>query len=695
MQMYPGCSFLGWWILLENISTSKGDAMTTCLSPSVYAMICKLGFEVIEHRDISSVVRENGEVCWNTITECVSYAESGLDYCKSVRLLGPLCEAVHLHYLSLTRVHFDIRYASWFQWTHCPELFPEILDALQSLQPTAVPLSILKLTSCLERALGDVFLLLGKECPFLLRDLLASQELAQVFGLPVMNVLKVFVGSPHGLNLRNVLWHGFAAPQEIPPKYCSMLVLLAAGLGQLLDSFLQLTQRSLTRRCFLTLANLKDVSVFPAVTTEVLSMLDAMVKKSPVIPGTMTPYWEAAISKFRSHRFADCVILLLTQLEAGLRRAFATVNGCPARLLTAESTILYTTFDEMLAKDLSDGTANQLPLLLGEPVMEFLWDVLNHQEGPRIRDRLSHGEVRACEVPEGAAHQLLTLSIVLLLRLAPLGGLHADVAPSEGATVQSLVSIAEGYRSRFHPASQLKKQVLSCQESISSWPALSLPEGGAPEAARLEDPCETEACTTLIVKVMCELCHHLPGHHRDLNDLEGLRSEKWAQVLRSLCGTSIPTLYCPRAVLEVLALLQKVCAQCHQVSTQVLASTERRHQQWLNKTLRSRQRQNYLRMLPSIELLSPVLRLILLLVALELVSVHAVRGKSTRDYQQYVKFLKSVLQYTENLATYTSPERNKWSETVGLSHRALLTMWAFASSCVISLRCSSQEECPI
>ncbi|KAB1275522.1 Endoplasmic reticulum membrane-associated RNA degradation protein [Camelus dromedarius] len=68
-------------------------------------------------------------------------------------------------------------------------------------------------------------------------------------------------------------------------------------------------------------------------------------------------------------RFADCAILLLTQLEAGLRKVFATVNACPSRLLTAESTALYTTFDEILAKHLNDGKINQLPLFLGEPAM--------------------------------------------------------------------------------------------------------------------------------------------------------------------------------------------------------------------------------------------------------------------------------------------------------------------------------------
>ncbi|XP_049761893.1 endoplasmic reticulum membrane-associated RNA degradation protein isoform X3 [Elephas maximus indicus] len=672
-----------------------GDAITTCLSPSVYDMICKLGFEVIENRDINSIVTENGEVCWKTITECLSYTESdkNLDYRGSVRQLGPLCEAVHLHFSSLTKAEFEIRYASWFQWTNFPELFPEIFDTLESLQSTAISLSLTKLTSCLERALGDVFLLVGKECPFLLRDLLASSELAQVFGQPVMNVLKVFVGSPSGLNLRNVLWHGFAAPQEIPPKYCSMMVLLTAGLGQLLKSFIQQTKRTLSHRSSVTLTNSEDLIVFPGVTEEALSVLEEAMKKSTFILKSMLPYWEVAVFKFRSHRFADCVILLLTQLEAGLRGAFATVNKCPQRLLTAESTVLYTTFDEILAKELNDGKMNQLPLLLGEPTMEFLWDFLNHQEGPRIRDRLSHGEVNLNEFPEETAKQLLAFSTVLLLRFT-----SGDVVSEfkEKAAIKPLMSVTEGYSSRFHPASQLKKQVLNCEESVHSWPALPVLEECVPEAARSEGQFETNACSSLIIKIMSELCPHIPGCHSDFDNLDCLPTERWSQVLRALCGTSMPTLYCPRVVLEVVAVLRKVCARCQQVSDQVVSSAELRHQHWMEKTLRSRQRQNYLRMLKrcgvhvlgkpsgtgsylaSIKLLSPVLYLILLFLALELVNVHAVQGKTAGEYQQYLKFLKSVLQYTENLATYTSQEKNKWNETISLTHGALLKIWTFS-----------------
>uniref|UniRef100_A0A2K5LVY4 ER membrane associated RNA degradation n=1 Tax=Cercocebus atys TaxID=9531 RepID=A0A2K5LVY4_CERAT len=576
--------------------------ITTCLSPSVYDIICNLGFQLRENCDINSVVTPNGEVCWKTISDCVSYTETdqGLDYWGSVRLLGPVCEAVHSHFLSLTKGQFEIRYAPWFQWTSFPELFPEIFDALESLQSPAISLSLMKLTSCLERALGDVFLLIGKECPFLLRDLLASEELAQVFGQSVMNVLKVFVGSPCGLNLRNVLWHGFASPEEVPPKYCSMMMLLTAGLGQLLKSYLQKTKLTLAHRSFITPTNLEDLIVFPDVTYEVLSVLEEAMTKSAFILKIMLPYWEVALVKFKSHRFADCAILLLTQLETGLRNVFATLNRCPQRLLTAESTALYTTFDEILAKHLNDGKINQLPLFLGEPAMEFLWDFLNHQEGPRIRDHLSHGEINLHEFSKETTNQLLAFSVVLLLRFVDEGLLSVF---KEKASVELLISLAEGYSSRCHPVFQLKKQL---EESIRVWLLCCLsPKELTWEAVRLEDNSETNACHSLITKMTDELYHHMPEDHCVLKDLNHLPTE-------------------------------------------------------------------------TIRLLSPVLSLILFLITLELVNVHAVCGKNAHAYHQYLKFVKSILQYTENLVAYTSYEKNKWNETINLTHTVLLKIWTFS-----------------
>lgn len=42
------------------------------------------------------------------------------------------------------------------------------------------------------------------------------------------------------------------------------------------------------------------------------------------------------LTSLQLHRFADCAMLLLTQLETGLRNVFASLNKCPRRLLTAE-----------------------------------------------------------------------------------------------------------------------------------------------------------------------------------------------------------------------------------------------------------------------------------------------------------------------------------------------------------------------
>ncbi|KAM5325681.1 endoplasmic reticulum membrane-associated RNA degradation protein isoform 2-T2 [Glossophaga mutica] len=651
-------------------------SVATCLSPSVYDMICTLGFELRENRDIESIVTRDGEVCWGTITECVTLAgpAQGLDFRDSVRLLGPVCEAVHSHLLALTKEQFGTQYAPWLRWTHSPELFPEIRDALESQQAPAISLSLMKLTSCLERALGDVFLLIGRECPFLLRDLLASEELAEVFGKPVMRVLTVFVGSLSGLNLRNVLWHGFASPPEVPAKYCSTMVLLTAGLGQLLKTYLQQTGRTVAPRPLLTLMESEDLLVFPDVTEETLSVLEEVMKKSPFILKIMVPYWEVAVMKFKSHRFADCAMLLLTQLEAGLRSVFAAVNKRPKRLLTAESTALYTTFDEILAEHLNDGGINQLPLLLGEPAMEFLWDILNHQEGPRVRDRLSHGEVSLSDFPKRVADQLLSFSVVLLLRFV-----KEDVSLEfkDCPEVQALTRRAASYRSRFHPAALLQNQVLSCEECVRRWPLAPLPEEATRGAARLEENSEIDACSSLIVEIMGELCSHVPERHRGVGDLENAPVGKRPQLLPGLCSIRIPTLFWPRAALEVLTLLRSIGSCCAQVALQVAASLEQRQRQWAEKALRSRQRRNFLRLLSSAELLSPMLSLVLLLIALELVSIQEVGRKTAPELQQYRRFLKAVLQYTENLEVQSRRGRNQWGEAVALTHAALLKIRAF------------------
>ncbi|XP_071595004.1 endoplasmic reticulum membrane-associated RNA degradation protein [Heliangelus exortis] len=642
---------------------------TTCLSPPVHYLICKVGFEKTDSWDIANILSENGEVCWGAVTEHLCYLESdqSVDYAPSIHSLGPVCESVHLHFKSLSKEQFLVQNELWFQWTNYTELFLEVFDVLQSSQGTEVALGLMKLTSCLERALGDVYLLIGKDCPFLLRDLLASEQLAVVFGQDVMNVLRVFIGSPCGLNLRNVLWHGFASPQEIPAKYCAMLLFLTAGLGQLLQKYLLQTECILVHRPYVVFGSLEDLDGFPDLNHEALSIAEELVKLSSFVLKTMLPFWVAALTAFKQNRYADCVILLLPQLEAGLRLLFTTINKCPNRLLTAEPSALYTTFDEMLAKHLDNEEINQLPAVLGEPAMEFLWDILNHQEGPRVRDRLSHGEINLKAFPREVANQIVAFAITLLCRFSD----EDMVAFKEHVAIKALMSSASCYHSRFHPISRLKKQVLECMQSIHLWPELPrVPEEHFQTMKGLQGNAEASALLLIISEIISQLQQYIPQNCCGSDD--PVSSVLTERLLAELCDTALCTLYSPRPVLEILVILRKISTQCHQVSKQVTASTELRYTQWINKTLRSRQRQNYLRMLNSMKFLSPMLRLILVLITLELINIHLVSQKNPFDYQQYLKFLKSILQYTENLVTYTSPEKNKWDETMELTNKVLM-----------------------
>ncbi|NXO31191.1 EMARD protein, partial [Cisticola juncidis] len=657
------------------------DSVTTCLSQHVHYAICKLGFEKTDTYDINNILSGNREVCWQAITEHISYLESdqSVDYIKSIRSLGPVCESVHLYFKSLTKEQFVIQYASWFHWTNCTKVFLEVFDVLQYAQATEVALGLMKLTSCLEQALGDVYLLKGNDCPFLLRDLLASEQLADVFGQAVMNVLRVFIGSPHGLNLRNVLWHGFASPQEIPAKYCAMLLFLTAGLGQLLQTYLLQTESVLVHRPYVIFISLEELDAFPGkyltsskyLNNEILSIAEELVELSNFVLKMMLPFWIAALTAFKQSRYADSVILLLPQLEAGLRLLFTTSNKCPNRLLTAESSALYITFDEMLAKHLDNEEVNQLPLVLEEPAMasDFLWDFLSHQEGPRIRDRLSHGQINLETFPREVANQIVGFAITVLCRFSD----EHTFSLKEHMVMKPLMNCASCYRSRFHPISLLKKQVLECMKSIHLWPELpSVPEEQVQKIKGFEGNAEADTLILMISEIISQLQHYMPQNCCSSDD--PINSVLTERVLVELCDTRVCTLYSPRPVLAVVVVLRRISAQCHQVSQQVTAGAGLRYAQWVHRTLRSRQRLNYRRMLNSIKFLSPVLRLILLLITLELISVHSVCKKNPFDYQQYLNFLKSVLQYTENLVTYTSPEKNKWDETMELTKKTLIKL---------------------
>lgn len=50
----------------------------------------------------------------------------------------------------------------------------------------------------------------------------------------MMYCLQCLIGPPIGLNLRNLIWHGFPYPGEIPTEFGHLLLVLVATIGRIL-----------------------------------------------------------------------------------------------------------------------------------------------------------------------------------------------------------------------------------------------------------------------------------------------------------------------------------------------------------------------------------------------------------------------------------------------------------------------------
>lgn len=297
---------------------------------------------------------------------------------------------------------------------------------------------------------------------------------------------------------------------------------------------------------------------------------------------------------------------------------------------------------------------------------------MNHQEGPRIRDHLSHGEIRLNDFPREIANSVLAFSITLLCRFSK----NDSATVTDHTVLEPLMSCANGYCSQFHPIARLRKQILKCMKSITLWADLpKVPEEKVQEEARSEKETADIPWICVTADVFALLQPYLSQKVTLLDD--PVNSHLIEMLLIELCNKHVCILFCPRSVLEIVVVLRQIATQCHQALSQVISACGTRYVQWMNKSLGSRQRINYLRMKRSIKLLSPVLRLILILISLEVVHIHTASEKNPSEYQQYLKFLKMILQYMENLVTYTSAEKNKWEETVELTHNALINIRTF------------------
>ena len=383
----------------------------------------------------------------------------------------------------------------------------------------------------------------------LLRDLLAAAPVRRALGADYAFLATLLCGVPCGLNLRNVAWHGFAAPHELAPAHAALLrALVHAARAWLaargahaprrapravpasacapLGGFVAVLQRACgadARARADAVHALVRASRFVAwdreahVAALLTAALDAVVAATPA---AATPATEEEVEG----QGGRVLGVLLPQLEHALRRVYVAANALPARVLAPDYRRYYTTLEivlqpavvvrggQLVARSAAAGTRfcrpkfggagcggddgeeeawerpNRLAAVLGAGTAMLLHDCLTHAAGPRLRDRVAHGTAAAAAAtPRALVAALLCALLRLCVRFCPAHDRDQRWAP--------VVAAVDAHVSCFHPArlahaALVRAAAAVAQPLLAPHTAARLP---GEYAARLPRPCAAAA----------------------------------------------------------------------------------------------------------------------------------------------------------------------------------------------------------
>lgn len=553
-----------------------------------------------------------------------------------------------------------------FNWAANQDMMEHLWSILNTRDAVKDLEYLLTLTPLLERALGDILFTIklkiaGKNnntcdktsvmIPSLMRDLIVSAELEELMGLPFIRLLQILLGSPLSLNVRNLVWHGFLLPGELPPRLLPIFLSIIATIGgKIQENKIMIVRRNLCAIGQVVRIQEQVLSLNKYETTQELCRYIREILKTQNIPNEELIHYvvESNISECHGGRLI-AVLFGLPLLESLLRHLYVVVNDCPDRMVTAESAELYTTITEIFSFETTGGAKNCLIEHLGTDLTELCMDLLVLPAGPRLRDRFGHGEIDLTGVFGGKGsfapgvldqvdHQaslaildyaaFLTLLLIKTV-LQIIGNMTKNTnAPKEPNKV---VDIELKYCSLYHPISQLLQNISRTLHLVTELHDLIF------IVDREKEKYETVEGFKPSVKATKILTH-------DIN--------LSCQSVLKVCSEHRPlTLHRPRSELELVRLLALIAEAEIGALINTLNTFRVKRKDYLAKTLRSRQRSTYLRMEEILPRLS---------VAMFELSSRLLAWTQTIQEGSDVKTLKMLLTHLENITSAADIGKNKW-----------------------------------
>ncbi|GMF58536.1 unnamed protein product [Phytophthora fragariaefolia] len=307
-----------------------------------------------------------------------------------------------------------------------------------------------------------------KKKNMILRDLLHSEALVEALPGGLLRLLKMLF-LPSGLNLRNLVWHGFVAPAEFPKCFGCLTLLLIMALPRYFDRSMELTGMGFVETQLFCIDSFDDRFVAKemelaredAIQQDLITVLR---KEMPDVRNELIRRWTTAplIPKGRSNLLRRAIEALVNQgdelwflfaifpvLEHALRLEFLRTNQEHAELSSAyglaQIDAYYSTLDGFGQKDkhqvllhpavlldseskeqACDGekgspqtsVANALYDSLPFASLAVLLDLFMMSSGPNLRAKLCHGEASlSCFVTKRNDESLIAMNVSSASRL--------------------------------------------------------------------------------------------------------------------------------------------------------------------------------------------------------------------------------------------------------------------------------------
>ena len=439
------------------------------------------------------------------------------------------------------------------------------------------------------------------------------------------------MGSPLTFNIRNIVWHGFVFPGEVSTIFVSVIFLVLISIGVKL----QRNGLPVRKRRLVSLSKFRVIEENHPVEMISRQYFERQVENSVLFYQKNLPLVAGLFRYMETGRYNMASLLLLPLLETSLRKLFVIENNCPERSLTAEADTFYTTFTEILDEYIPGGNMNKTIAVLGDNIVTLLFDILLLPDGPRIRDKLGHGEVlfyltEAPDIKDDIINKEMEIIAKHLLAI-----LTIILQTSNNGSPRCY----ENYRSLFHPSTFLRKNLVLNTSELAEFHRYvhNLP------VRDITNQGDISICSENVIE-----------------------NENFPRIFNLLTNIELVTLYRPRQEYEIINILTKISQSVSLIVKRTLQNVSEKTELHLGKILRSRQRTTFDKMISTLPKLLNILILLVDVLQENLSLLKTVSSLEPDEFTLWKKKFKTCLKICENLSTNVSIQKNKWGEVESL-----------------------------